>query len=171
MALSYGRVVAKFATFQDGHTPVGTVEFVPSDWVTDSGIIHSPAPVIGWVREDGQLYGSEKAYASETPGVKLLVSDPKHPARYTATPRLYDPVTGAGIPARAFEFEIRAGATGEMVEDPSGGVRVISSNDGLWTLEVPAGASIVAVGDGRYEVRGLSVAAGNDGSWVIGKEG
>lgn len=86
MALSYGRVVAKFATFQDGHTPVGTVEFVPSDWVAESGIIHSPAPVIGWVREDGQLYGSEKAYASETPGVKLLVSDPSRPARYTATP-------------------------------------------------------------------------------------
>nr|DAV95887.1 MAG TPA: hypothetical protein [Caudoviricetes sp.] len=170
MALQYGRIVARFATFQDGHTPVGTVEFVPSGWLTESGIIHSPAPVIGYVREDGQLYGSEKAYASETPGVKLLVSDPKHPARYTATPRLYDPVTGAGIPARAFDFEIRAGATGEMVEDPSGGVRVISSNDGLWTLEVPAGASIVPVGDGAYAAHGLSVAAGADGTWVIGKE-
>lgn len=171
MALQYGRVVARFATFQEGHTPVGTVEFIPTGWITDSGIVHSPAPVIGYVREDGQLYASEKAYASEAPGVKLLISDPSRPAQYRATPRLYDPTTGLGIPARAFEFEIRAGATGEMVEDPSGGVRVISSNDGLWTLEVPAGASIVPVGDGRYEARGLSVTAGSGGSWVIGKEG
>lgn len=123
---SYGRVIARFKGFQAGFRVKGTVEFVPKNWGADAGAIFAPAPVIGYVREDGSLYASEIFYAeggeTQEEGIRLLTSPVESGAvEYVVTPRLFDPRTGFAVAFRAFTLKVTAGATvdlaGAVIQD------------------------------------------------------
>lgn len=202
---SYGRVIARFKGFQAGFRVKGTVEFVPKNWGADAGAIFAPAPVIGYVREDGALYASEIFYseAGETQeeGIRLLTSPVESGAvEYLVTPRLFDPRTGYAVAFRAFTLRVTAGATvdlaGAVISDlkppvpdtsgntpvtpppapvpdtprpaPSGDVRIVSSDNGVWALELPDGATITTTGNGEYVPHGISTAHTGGGNYEIG---
>jgi len=213
---SYGRVIARFKGFQAGYRVKGTIEFVPKNWGADGGAIFAPSPVIGYVREDGQLYASEIFYsgAGETQeeGVRLLTSPVESGAvEYLVTPRLFDPRTGFAVAFRAFTLKVTAGATvdlvGAVISDlkprtpdtggnapanpvptpppapvnpvpdtpvtpapptPSGDVRIVSSANGIWALELPDGATITTTGGGEYVPSGVRVEHTGGGNYQIG---
>lgn len=206
---SYGRVIARFKGFQAGFRVKGTVEFVPKNWGADAGAIFAPAPVIGYVHEDGQLYSSEIFYseAGETQeeGIRLLTSPVESgEVEYLVTPRLFDPRTGYAVAFRAFTLKVTAGATvdlaGAVISDlkpavpdtggntpvtpvptpppapvpdtprpaPSGDVRIVSSDNGVWALELPDGATITTTGNGEYVPHGISTAHTGGGNYEIG---
>lgn len=206
---SYGRVIARFKGFQAGYRVKGTVEFVPKNWGADAGAIFAPAPVIGYVREDGSLYASEIFYSeggeTQEEGVRLLTSPVESGAvEYLVTPRLFDPRTGYAVTFRSFTLKVTAGATvdlvGAVIQDlkppvpdtggnapvtpvptpppapvpdtprpaPSGDVRLVSSANGLWALELPDGATITTTGNGEYVPSGVHVAHVGGGNYEIG---
>lgn len=206
---SYGRVIARFKGFQAGYRVKGTVEFVPKNWGADAGAIFAPAPVIGYVREDGSLYASEIFYSeggeTQEEGVRLLTSPVESGAvEYLVTPRLFDPRTGYAVAFRAFTLKVTAGATvdlaGAVISDlkpavpdtsgnapvtpvptpppapvpdtprpaPSGDVRIVSSDNGVWALELPDGATITTTGNGEYVPHGISTAHTGGGNYEIG---
>lgn len=204
---SYGRVIARFKGFQAGYRVKGTVEFVPKNWGADAGTIFAPAPVIGYVREDGQLYSSEIFYAeggeTQEEGIRLLTSPVESgEVEYLVTPRLYDPRTGYAVAFRAFTLRVTAGATvdlaGAVISDlkpavpdtggntpvtpvptpppvpdtprpaPSGDVRVVSSANGVWSLELPDGATITTTGNGEYVPHSIHTAHTGNGNYEIG---
>lgn len=215
---SYGRVIARFKGFQAGYRVKGTVEFVPKNWGADAGAIFAPAPVIGYVREDGQLYASEIFYSdsgeTQEEGIRLLTSPVESgTVEYLVTPRLFDPRTGYAVAFRAFTLKVTAGATvdlaGAVIQDlkprtldtggntpvtpapvptpppapvnpvpdtpvtpappaPSGDVRIVSSDNGIWALELPDGATITTTGNGEYVPHGISTAHTGGGNYKIG---
>lgn len=208
---SYGRVIARFKGFQAGYRVKGTVEFVPKNWGADAGAIFAPAPVIGYVREDGALYASEIFYAeggeTQEEGVRLLTSPVESGAvEYLVTPRLFDPRTGYAVAFRTFTLRVTPGATvdlaGAVISDlkpavpdtsgntpvtpapvptpppapvpdtprpaPSGDVRIVSSDNGVWSLELPDGATITTTGNGEYVPHGISTAHTGGGNYEIG---
>lgn len=194
---SYGRVIARFKGFQAGYRVKGTVEFVPKNWSADAGAIFAPAPVIGYVREDGALYASESFYPDggeqQEEGIKLLASPVESGVvEYWVTPRLHDPRTGYAAVFHAFTLQVTAGATvdlaGAVIQDlkppvpdtggntpvptpppaPSGDVRILSSNDGVWSLELPGGATITTTGNGKYVPSGVRTEHTGDGNYQIG---
>lgn len=204
---SYGRVIARFKGFQAGYRVKGTVEFVPKNWGADAGAIFAPAPVIGYVREDGALYASEILYAeggeTQEEGVRLLTSPVESGAvEYLVTPRLFDPRTGYAVAFRAFTLRVTAGATvdlaGAVISDlkppvpdtsgntpvtpvptpppvpdtprpaPSGDVRIVSSTNGVWALELPDGATITTGGGGEYVPHGIHTEHTGNGVYQIG---
>ena len=216
---SYGRVIARFKGFQAGYRVKGTVEFVPKNWGADAGAIFAPAPVIGYVREDGQLYSSEIFYSeggeTQEEGIRLLTSPVESGAvEYLVTPRLFDPRTGFSVAFRAFTLKVTAGATvdlaGAVISDlkppvsgtggnapanpvtpvptpppapvnpvpdtpvtpapptPSGDVRIVSSANGIWALELPDGATITTTGDGEYVPSGVNTTTDGTGNYQIG---
>ena len=211
---SYGRVIARFMGFQAGYRVKGTVEFTPKNWGADAGAIFAPAPVIGYVREDGSLYASEifNSDSGETQeeGVKLLASPVESGVvEYMVTPRLHDPRTGFAVAFRAFTLKVTAGATvdlaGAVIADvkprtpdtggntpvptpppapvnpvpdtqvpvdprpaPSGDVRIVSSDNGVWALELPDGATITTTGGGEYVPNGVHVEHTGGGNYKIG---
>lgn len=206
---SYGRVIARFKGFQAGYRVKGTVEFVPKNWGADAGAIFAPAPVIGYVREDGSLYASEIFYSEggeqQEEGIRLLTSPVESgTVEYLVTPRLFDPRTGYAVAFRAFTLKVTAGATvdlaGAVISDlkpavpdtsgnaqvppvptpppapvpdtprpaPSGDVRIVSSDNGLWSLELPDGATITTTGNGEYVPYGISTAHTGGGNYEIG---
>lgn len=117
---SYGRVIARFKGFQAGYRVKGTIEFVPKNWSADAGAIFAPAPVIGYVREDGVLYASESFYSAageqQEEGIKLLASPVESGVvEYWVAPRLHDPRTGYAVAFRAFTLQVTAGATVDLV--------------------------------------------------------
>lgn len=206
---SYGRVIARFKGFQAGYRVKGTVEFVPKNWGADAGAIFAPAPVIGYVREDGSLYASEIFYSEggeqQEEGIRLLTSPVESgTVEYLVTPRLFDPRTGYAVAFRAFTLKVTAGATvdlaGAVISDlkpavpdtggnapvtpvptpppapvpdtprpaPSGDVRIVSSDNGVWALELPDGATITTTGNGEYVPHGISTAHTGGGNYEIG---
>lgn len=202
---SYGRVIARFKGFQAGYRVKGTVEFVPKSWSADAGAIFAPAPVIGYVREDGVLYASEIFYSeageAQEEGVRLLTSPVESgTVEYLVTPRLYDPRTGLAAAFRAFTLRVTAGATvdlaGAVIQDlkppvpdtggntpvptppapvpdtphpaPSGDVRIVSKANGVWSLELPDGATITTTGGGEYVPHGIHVEHTGNGVYEIG---
>lgn len=204
---SYGRVIARFKGFQAGYRVKGTVEFVPKNWGADAGAIFAPAPVIGYVREDGSLYASEIFYSeggeTQEEGVRLLTSPVESgEVEYLVTPRLYDPRTGYAVAFRAFTLRVTAGATvdlaGAVISDlkpavpdtggntpvtpaptpppvpdtprpaPSGDVRIVSSTNGVWSLELPDGATITTTGNGEYVPHGVHTEHTGNGAYQIG---
>lgn len=206
---SYGRVIARFKGFQAGYRVKGTVEFVPKNWGADAGAIFAPAPVIGYVREDGLLYASEIFYSEggeqQEEGIRLLTSPVESgTVEYLVTPRLFDPRTGYAVAFRAFTLKVTAGATvdlaGAVISDlkpavpdtsgntpvtpvptplpapvpdtprpaPSGDVRIVSSDNGVWALELPDGATITTTGSGEYVPHGISTAHTGGGNYEIG---
>lgn len=217
---SYGRVIARFKGFQAGYRVKGTVEFVPKNWGADAGAIFAPAPVIGYVREDGSLYASEIFYSdsgeTQEEGIRLLTSPVESGAvEYLVTPRLFDPRTGYAVAFRAFTLKVTAGATvdlaGAVISDlkpavpdtggntpvtpapvptpppapvpnpvpdtpvpvdprpaPSGDVRIVSSANGVWALELSDGATITTTGGGVYVPNGVSVEHTGGGNYQIG---
>ena len=203
---SYGRVIARFKGFQAGYRVKGTVEFVPKNWGAEGGAIFAPAPVIGYVREDGRLYASEIFYseAGETQeeGIRLLTSPVESgTVEYLVTPRLYDPRTGVAVAFRAFTLRVTAGATvdlaGAVISDlkppvpdtggntpaptpppapipdtphpaPNGDVRIVSSANGVWALELPDGATITTTGNGEYVPHGVHTEHTGNGAYQIG---
>lgn len=201
---SYGRVIARFKGFQAGFRVKGTVEFVPKNWGADAGAIFAPAPVIGYVREDGALYASEIFYAeggeTQEEGVRLLTSPVESgEVEYLVTPHLFDPRTGYAVAFRAFTLRVTAGATvdlaGAVISDlkppvpdtggntpvptpppvpdtprpaPSGDVRVVSSANGVWSLELPDGATITTTGNGEYVPHGVHTEHTGNGAYQIG---
>lgn len=203
---SYGRVIARFKGFQAGYRVKGTVEFVPKNWSADAGAIFAPAPVIGYVREDGSLYASEIFYAeggeTQEEGIRLLTSPVESGVvEYLVTPRLFYPRTGYAVAFRAFTLRVTAGATvdlaGAVISDlkppvpdtggntpvptpppapvpdtprptPSGDVRIVSSANGVWSLELPDGATITTTGNGEYVPHGISTAHTGGGNYEIG---
>lgn len=199
---SYGRVIARFKGFQAGYRVKGTVEFVPKSWSADAGAIFAPAPVIGYVREDGSLYASEIFYSEggeqQEEGIRLLTSPVESGVvEYLVTPRLHDPRTGFAVAFRAFTLRVTAGATvdlaGAVIQDlrppvpdapvptpppapvpdtprpaPSGDVRIVSSANGVWSLELPDGATITTTGNGEYVPHGISTAHTGGGNYKIG---
>lgn len=216
---SYGRVIARFKGFQAGYRVKGTVEFVPKNWGADAGAIFAPAPVIGYVREDGVLYASEIFYSDggeqQEEGIRLLTSPVESGVvEYLVTPRLYDPRTGFAVAFRTFTLKVTAGATvdlvGAVIQDlkppvpdttapvhtpkpvptpppapapnpvpdnpvpvaprpaPSGDVRIVSSDNGVWALELPDGATITTTGGGEYVPNGVHVEYTGGGNYQIG---
>lgn len=206
---SYGRVIARFKGFQAGYRVKGTVEFMPKNWGADAGAIFAPAPVIGYVREDGSLYASEIFYSEggeqQEEGIRLLTSPVESgTVEYLVTPRLFDPRTGYAVAFRAFTLKVTAGATvdlaGAVISDlkpavpdtsgnapvtpvptpppapvpdtprpaPSGDVRIVSSDNGVWALELPDGATITTTGNGEYVPHGISTAHTGGGNYEIG---
>ena len=217
---SYGRVIARFKGFQAGYRVKGTVEFVPKNWGADANTVFAPAPVIGYVREDGSLYASEIFYSeggeTQEEGVRLLTSPVESGAvEYLVTPRLFDPRTGYAVAFRAFTLKVTAGATvdlaGAVISDlkqpvpdtggntpatpatpapvptppapvnpvpdtpvtpappaPSGDVRIVSSDNGVWALELPDGATITTAGGGEYVPNGVRVEHTGGGNYKIG---
>lgn len=221
---SYGKVIARFKGFQAGYRVKGTVEFVPKNWGAEGSAIFAPAPVIGYVREDGALYASEIFYSgsgeTQEEGVRLLTSPVESgEVEYMVTPRLYDPRTGFAVAFRAFTLKVAAGATvdlaGAVIADvkprtpdtggntplppvppppvnpvptpapvpnptptpanpapvtpaPNGDVRVVSSDNGVWSLELPDGATITTTGDGVYVPSGVNTATDGNGNYQIG---
>lgn len=215
---SYGRVIARFKGFQAGYRVKGTVEFTPKNWGADGGAIFAPAPVIGYVREDGSLYASEIFYSdsgeTQEEGVRLLTSPVETGAvEYLVTPRLFDPRTGHAVAFRSFTLKVTAGATvdlaGAVIAEvkprtpdtggntpvtpapvptpppapvnpipdtpvtpappaPSGDVRIVSSANGVWALELPDGATITTTGYGEYVPNGVRVEHTGGGNYQIG---
>lgn len=208
---SYGRVIARFKGFQAGYRVKGTVEFVPKNWGADAGAIFAPAPVIGYVREDGSLYASEIFYSEggeqQEEGIRLLTSPVESgTVEYLVTPRLFDPRTGYAVAFRAFTLKVTAGATvdlaGAVISDlkpavpdtsgntpvtpapvptpppapvpdtprpaPSGDVRIVSSDNGVWALELPDGATITTTGNGEYVPNGIHTEHTGSGAYQIG---
>nr|DAT26575.1 MAG TPA: hypothetical protein [Caudoviricetes sp.] len=207
---SYGRVIARFKGFQAGYRVKGTVEFVPKNWSADAGAIFAPAPVIGYVREDGALYASEIFYSDggeqQEEGIRLLASPVESGVvEYLVTPRLYDSRTGFAVAFRAFTLRVTAGATvdlaGAVIQDlkppvsdtggntpvptpppappvkpvpdtpapnTGGDVRIVSSANGVWALELPDGATITTTGNGEYVPHGISTAHTGGGNYEIG---
>lgn len=199
---SYGRVIARFKGFQAGYRVKGTVEFVPKNWGADAGAIFAPAPVIGYVREDGALYASEIFYSdggeTQEEGIRLLTSPVESGVvEYLVTPRLYDPRTGFAVAFRAFTLRVTAGVTvdlaGAVIQDlkppvpdapvptpppapvpdtprpaPSGDVHIVSSANGVWTLELPDGATITTTGNGEYVPHGIHTEHTGNGAYQIG---
>ena len=171
----YGRVIAHFRTFKARVFPKGTVEFIPLKWASNNGIIHAPAPVIAYVRDDGKMYASEGGYAQdESEGVELLVSPADTGAvEYLVTPRLYDPSTGYAIPLNSFTLTVRAGETvdlaGAVVRNGRADVKLVSNSDGTWSLDTPAGVNITHAGGGVWAVTGAPVEMLANGVWKIGE--
>lgn len=200
---SYGRVIARFKGFQAGFRVKGTVEFMPKNWGAEGGAIFAPAPVVGYVREDGALYASEIFYAeggeTQEEGIRLLTSPVESGGvEYMVTPRLYDPRTGFAVSFRAFTLKVTAGATvdlaGAVIADvkprtpdtggntpvtppapvptpapnTGGDVRVVSSANGVWSLELPDGATITTTGNGEYVPHGIHTAHTGGGNYEIG---
>lgn len=203
---SYGKVIARFKGFQAGYRVKGTVEFAPKNWGAEGSAIFAPAPVIGYVREDGALYASEIFYGdsgeTQEEGVRLLTSPVESgEVEYMVTPRLYDPRTGFAVAFRAFTLKVAAGATvdlaGAVIADvkprtpdtggntplppvppppvnpvptpaPNGDVRVVSSDNGVWSLELPDSATITTTGDGVYVPSGVNTATDGTGNYQIG---
>lgn len=203
---SYGRVIARFKGFQAGYRVKGTVEFVPKNWGADAGAIFAPAPIVGYVREDGALYASEIFYSeageAQEEGIRLLTSPVESgTVEYLVTPRLYDPRTGLAAAFRAFTLRVTAGATvdlaGAVIQDlkppvpdtggntpvptpppapvpdtprpaPSGDVRIVSSANGVWALELPDGATITTTGNGEYVPHGIHTEHTGNGAYQIG---
>lgn len=206
---SYGRVIARFKGFQAGYRVKGTVEFVPKNWGADAGAIFAPAPVIGYVREDGALYASEIFYSdsgeTQEEGIRLLTSPVESGVvEYLVTPRLFDPRTGYAVAFRGFTLKVTAGATvdlaGAVIQDlkppvpdtggntpvtpvptpppapvpdtprpsPNGDVRIVSSANGVWALELPDGATITTTGNGEYVPSGVRAEHTGGGNYQIG---
>lgn len=51
---------------------------------------------------------------------------------------------------------------------PSGDVRIVSSANGVWSLELPDGATITTTGDGEYVPHGINTEHTGDGVYKIG---
>lgn len=89
-----------------------------------------------------------------------VISDLKPAVPDTGSNTQANPVTPVPTPPPA--------PVNPVPDTPSGDVRIVSSANGIWALELPDGATITTTGDGEYVPNGVRVENTGGGNYRIG---